>query len=228
MKRLIDILAAALGLALLAPLLALIALAIKLDSPGPVLFRQQRMGRGFRPFSIYKFRTMKTAAGGPAITVGSDQRITRVGAFLRRSKLDELPQLFNVLKGDMALVGPRPEVPRYVEMFRDEYQEILKVRPGLTDLASLKYSDEAALLGRAADPEEEYIRRLLPDKIRLAQEYLRRSSVLFDLRLIFVTAFRFVAYRMSTSADERSAVSSRSGNGVVDGANRGPHSASRN
>lgn len=187
MKRVLDILAAGVGLLLLAPLLAGIALAIKLDSPGPVLFRQQRMGRGFRPFWIYKFRTMKTGAAGPALTVGADGRITRAGAFLRRSKLDELPQLLNVLKGDMALVGPRPEVPRYVEAFHRDYEEILTVRPGLTDLASLKYRDESALLGQSGDPEEEYVRRILPDKIRLAKETIRRSSLAFDLRLICQT-----------------------------------------
>ena len=187
MKRLIDILAAGAGLALLAPLLGLIALLIKADSPGPVLFKQQRMGRGFRPFWIYKFRTMKSGAGGPALTVGADRRITRVGSYLRRGKLDELPQLLNILKGDMTIVGPRPEVPRYVEAFHRDYEEILTVRPGLTDLASLKYRDESELLGQSGDPEEEYVRRILPDKIRLAKDYIRQSSLAFDIRLIFQT-----------------------------------------
>lgn len=198
MKRLVDILAAGLGLVLLAPLLALIALAIKLDSPGPVLFRQQRIGRGFRPFAIYKFRSMKTEAGGPAITVGADRRITRVGALLRRTKLDELPQLFNILKGDMTIVGPRPEVPRYVEAFHRDYEEILTVRPGLTDLASLKYRDESALLGRAIDPEREYVQRILPDKIRLAKEYIRQSSFGFDLRLILQTVQKLLFPRSAS------------------------------
>jgi lipopolysaccharide/colanic/teichoic acid biosynthesis glycosyltransferase len=193
MKRLLDILAAVAGLTLLAPLLAAIALLIKLDSPGPVLFKQQRVGKGFRPFWIYKFRTMKVDPdGGPVLTIGADRRITRAGALLRRSKIDELPQLINILKGDMTIVGPRPEVPRYVEAFRRDYEEILKVRPGLTDLASLKYRDESALLGQSGDPEEEYLRRILPDKIRLAKDYIHRSSLLFDINLIGKTLLRVV------------------------------------
>jgi lipopolysaccharide/colanic/teichoic acid biosynthesis glycosyltransferase len=193
MKRLLDILAAVAGLTLLAPLLAAVALLIKLDSPGPVFFKQQRVGKGFRPFWIYKFRTMKVDPdGGPVLTIGADRRITRAGALLRRSKIDELPQLINILKGDMTIVGPRPEVPRYVEAFRRDYEEILKVRPGLTDLASLKYRDESALLGQSGDPEEEYLRRILPDKIRLAKDYIHRSSLLFDINLIGKTLLRVV------------------------------------
>jgi lipopolysaccharide/colanic/teichoic acid biosynthesis glycosyltransferase len=193
MKRLLDIFAAVAGLTLLAPLFAAVALLIKLDSPGPVFFKQQRVGKGFRPFWIYKFRTMELDAdSGPALTVGADQRITRAGAFLRRSKIDELPQLINILTGDMTIVGPRPEVPRYVEAFRRDYEEILKVRPGLTDLASLKYRDESALLGQSGDPEEEYLRRILPDKIRLAKDYIHRSSLRFDINLIGKTLLRVV------------------------------------
>ena len=185
MKRGLDILAAGAGLLALAPLFAVIALLIKLDSPGPVFFRQRRLGKGFRPFWIYKFRSMReNAAGTIPLTVGADQRVTRIGRFLRRSKIDELPQLINILAGHMTLVGPRPEVPRYVEAFHRDYEEILTVRPGLTDLASLKYRDEAALLGQSADAEEEYLRRVLPDKIRLAKEYIQRSSFTFDLTLI--------------------------------------------
>jgi lipopolysaccharide/colanic/teichoic acid biosynthesis glycosyltransferase len=188
MKRLFDVAVALAALAILAPLLALVAVLIKLDSPGPVLFRQIRIGKGFRPFRIYKFRTMVWGgAAGRLVTVAGDPRVTRIGAWLRRAKLDELPQLLNILRGDMTVVGPRPEVPRYVEAFHEDYQEILRVRPGLTDLASLKYRDESALLGRSADPEEEYLRRVLPDKIRLAKEYIQRSSLAFDLRLIFRT-----------------------------------------
>jgi lipopolysaccharide/colanic/teichoic acid biosynthesis glycosyltransferase len=199
MKRLLDIFAAVAGLALLAPLFAAVALLIKLDSPGPVFFKQQRVGKGFRPFWIYKFRTMKVDGdGGPALTVGADRRITRAGEFLRRSKLDELPQLINILKGDMTIVGPRPEVPRYVEAFRRDYEEILKVRPGLTDLASLKYRDESALLGQSTDPEEEYLRRILPDKIRLAKDYIQRSSLLFDINLIGKTLLRVVFPRSAS------------------------------
>jgi len=166
-----------------------VAASVALDSPGPVFFRQVRVGRGFRPFRIIKFRTMVEDAarrGGP-LSIGADPRVTRVGRWLRRLKLDELPQLFNVLAGDMSLVGPRPEVPEYVERYRADYADILTVRPGMTDLASLKYRDESALLAAAADPGAEYVRVILPDKIRLAREYVRRSSVLFDLSLILRT-----------------------------------------
>jgi lipopolysaccharide/colanic/teichoic acid biosynthesis glycosyltransferase len=189
MKRLIDIAASTVGLVLLSPLLLTTAALVKFSSPGPVLFRQERVGRGFRPFTIYKFRTMVADAPrlGAAITCGDDPRITPVGRFLRKTKLDELPQLFNVLRGDMSLVGPRPEVPRYVEMFREDFADILAVRPGITDLASISYRNEADILGRARDPQAEYVAHILPDKIRLAKEYRRRSSVLFDLRLVVRT-----------------------------------------
>jgi len=186
MKRTFDIMASGLGLLVLAPLLIVVAILIKLTSRGPVLFRHERVGRSFRPFLMYKFRTMVPDAprlGGP-LTSGDDPRITRVGRLLRKTKLDELPQLFNVLRGDMSLVGPRPEVRRYVEMYRKDYQEILKARPGITDLASLKYRHESEVLGRAANPEEEYIKNILPEKIRLNKEYLESSSLLYDLGLI--------------------------------------------
>lgn len=189
LKRAFDLLAAGAGLALLSPFMVLIAVLVKLDSEGPAFFRQERVGRGFRRFWILKFRTMARdgESRGRQITSGDDARVTRLGRFLRAAKLDELPQLVNVLKGEMSLVGPRPEVPRYVELFKEDFAEILSVRPGITDLASLKYRDEAGLLGRAADPEEEYVRRVLPEKIRLAKEYVGRSSLPFDLGIIFRT-----------------------------------------
>src|SRR5262245_51475483 len=134
MKRVIDVVAAAIGLAVLAPLFVVVALMIRLDSAGPVFFLQRRIGKNFHPVSIFKFRTMREDANAALpLTVGADPRITRIGHFLRRSKIDEMPQLLNVLKGDMTLVGPRPEVPRYVELFRRDYEEILRVRPGITD-----------------------------------------------------------------------------------------------
>jgi lipopolysaccharide/colanic/teichoic acid biosynthesis glycosyltransferase len=175
---------------LLAPLLVAVALLVRLTSSGPVFFRQERMGRGFRPFQICKFRSMVTDAPrkGSPVTFGADPRITRVGRFLRAAKIDELPQLINVLVGDMSLVGPRPEVPRYVEMFRADYEEILRVRPGITDPASIKFRHEAEILGRAADPEREYVERILPEKIRLAKDYVRQSSFWYDMTLIFKTA----------------------------------------
>ena len=199
-KRMFDILVALAGLILLFPLMAVVALLIKCDSKGAVFFKQERIGRGFRPFLIYKFRTMREPphGKGPLVTVGQDPRITRVGGFLRKTKIDEIPQLINVLNGDMSFVGPRPEVRQYVEFFQREYEEILTVRPGITDLASLKYRDEAALLGKATDPEEEYVTRVLPDKIRLAKDYVRHSSFLFDLSLIFRTMFKLFDYRMSS------------------------------
>lgn len=190
LKRLLDILLSALGLALLAlPLLA-IALWVKLDSRGPVLFRQQRVGRFGRPFMIHKFRTMAldAPARGPQITVGADPRITRAGQVLRRSKLDELPQLWDVLRGAMSLVGPRPEVPKYVALYPDEMRELLlSVRPGITDLASLQYRDESAVLAAAADPERAYVEQVLPAKLALSSRYVREATLLGDLRLILAT-----------------------------------------
>ena len=170
MKRAIDIAVSAIGLVILLPFLPVVALWIKLDSPGPVFFKQERVGKNFRPFLIYKFRTMIVDAQrkGSLITSGDDPRITRAGHFLRKMKIDELPQLINVFKGEMSFVGPRPEVREFVELFREDYQEILKVRPGLTDLASLKYRDEANVLGRSANPKEAYVKQVLPDKISLA------------------------------------------------------------
>ena len=182
------------------PLLAAAALLIKVTSKGPIFFKQERMGKAFVPFTIYKLRTMveNASQGGELTTSDKDPRITPVGLFLRRTKIDELPQLINVLKGDMSIVGPRPEVRRYVELFRNDYEEILKVRPGITDLASLKYQDEGALLGRAGDPEAEYRTKILPDKIALAKEYLQHSSLLFDLSLTLKTLPKLCGRKISS------------------------------
>jgi lipopolysaccharide/colanic/teichoic acid biosynthesis glycosyltransferase len=182
MKRAFDILCSATGIILLLPLFVLAAAAVYLSSGSPVLFRQRRMGKDFRPFTIYKFRTMVTDAssrGGP-ITFGSDPRVTPFGALLRKLKIDELPQLLNVLKGDMSLVGPRPEMPEFVELFRQDYRVILRIRPGITDLSSLKYLNESEVLERFENPSEAYVRCILPDKISLAKQYVDRSSFLFD------------------------------------------------
>jgi len=191
-KRAFDFVTACLALFLLSPLLLLLALLIKIDSPGPALFKQERIGRGFRPFLIYKFRTMVADAPhrGGAITFGADPRITRIGRALRKAKIDELPQLINILRGEMSFVGPRPEVRRYVELFRGEYAEVLRVLPGITDLASLKYRNEAEILARFDDPEEAYVKHILPEKIKLAREYARHSSLFFDLTLILKTLLR--------------------------------------
>ncbi|MBI5870573.1 MAG: sugar transferase [Actinobacteria bacterium] len=185
-KRLFDLVLSGLGLILLAPLFLVIAIWIKLDSPGPVFFRGRRVGRKGTDFRIIKFRSMSTDAPltGPELTAGEDQRITKAGRLLRRSKLDELPQLINVFKGEMSLVGPRPEVRRYVDLFAEDYREILEMRPGITDLASLEYRAEAELLGKSDDPEAFYTVNVLPEKIRLAKEYRRHSSVWYDLLLI--------------------------------------------
>jgi lipopolysaccharide/colanic/teichoic acid biosynthesis glycosyltransferase len=193
-KRVLDIGGAVIGLLVVSPLLLVVAVLIKLDSPGPVLFCQERIGRGFVPFIIYKFRTMAVGRDrdGLSITSGNDSRITRIGRILRATKIDELPQLFNVLAGEMSVVGPRPEVRRYVDLFRRDYEELLTIRPGMTDLASLKYRDEGILLAHAADPEGEYISRILPDKIQLGKTYLRRSSLLLDLSIVLKTLVRLV------------------------------------
>lgn len=186
-KRLFDWVMSSLGLLALGPILVLIALAVKLDSPGPVFFRQERVGRFGQPFRIHKFRTMRhePAGKGLQITVGADRRITRVGHFLRASKLDELPQLLDVWQGTMSLVGPRPEVPRYVAHYPAELRDkILSVRPGITDIASIEYRDESTVLGRAADPEHAYIHEVLPHKLALAAAYVDRASVWLDIQLI--------------------------------------------
>ena len=186
-KRAFDLLVASLALVLLMPLLIVIALWIKCDSPGPALFRQQRVGRGGRPFSIRKFRTMvaDAPARGPQLTFGVDARITRAGAFLRRSKLDELPQLLDVLAGHMSLVGPRPELPAYVAFYPMELRDkVLAVRPGITDPVSLELADESELLARAADPEREYVEVLLPRKLRAAAHYVEHATLATDLRVI--------------------------------------------
>jgi lipopolysaccharide/colanic/teichoic acid biosynthesis glycosyltransferase len=189
MKRLLDFLVAAAGILVLVVPGLVVACLIKLTSPGPVFFRQERIGRHFRPFCIYKFRSMvqDAPAKGSQVTVGADPRITTVGRFLRATKIDELPQLINVLVGDMSLVGPRPEVRKYVEMFREDYEEVLRVRPGITDPASIKYRNEAEILGQAADPEKEYVERILPEKIRLAKEYAARSSFWYDVLILLKT-----------------------------------------
>lgn len=189
-KRLFDILLSALGLLLLSPVLLATALWVKLDSPGPVLFRQQRVGRHGEPFAIHKFRTMRVDAPalGPQITVGADPRITRSGATLRRYKLDELPQLWDVLRGAMSMVGPRPEVARYVALYPDDLRQlVLSVRPGITDLASIEYRDESAVLAAASDPERSYVEEVMPAKLALAAQYVRTQSLAGDLRLILRT-----------------------------------------
>ncbi len=188
-KRLFDFFVSVIGLIICLPLFAIASVLIKLESEGPVFFKQERMGHKGRPFDIYKFRTMviNPDQGGGQISIGDDPRITGIGRFLRKYKIDEFPQLINILKGEMSFVGPRPELRCYVDMFRKEYEEILAVRPGITDLASIKYRDEAAVLEQAENPDAEYVNRILPEKIEMAKEYIKRSSFFFDLSLIFKT-----------------------------------------
>lgn len=185
-KRIFDVVLSLLCLILFSPVLLLAAIAVKLTSRGPVFYRQQRVGKNFKLFWIFKFRSMSFQAdkSGVLITAGHDPRITAVGHFLRKSKIDELPQLFNVLRGEMSLVGPRPEVSKYVEMFRAEYAELLSVRPGITDLASVEYRDESEILGQSDDPERDYTQIILPKKIAIAREYLKHVSISYDLWII--------------------------------------------
>lgn len=194
LKRAFDVAAAGAGLVVLSPVLLAVAAAIKTSDPGPVFFRQTRAGLGFKPFEIYKFRTMRAGGGGSLLTAGGDGRVTPLGRLLRRTKLDELPQLFNVLRGDMSIVGPRPEVPRYVELFKTDYAEILSVRPGITDYASVKYRDEEAVLAAYRDPEEGYVTKVLPDKIALYRRYIAEIGFATDMRIILSTAAKIVSH----------------------------------
>jgi len=194
-KRSIDVLASAWGLVALSPLLGGLMAAVKLDSDGPALFGHERVGRGFRRFKVWKLRTMVRDAErkGGQVTAGGDPRVTRLGRWLRRTKLDELPQLYNVLVGEMSLVGPRPEAPRYVEMFADDYQEVLTVRPGITDEASLEFRHEEEVLARAPDPEREYREVVLPRKIALYRQYVRHCSLSNDVSIVLRTVWKVVA-----------------------------------
>lgn len=197
-KRLLDVVAASVGLLLLAPLLGVIALWVRSDSEGPALYRQTRVGRGGVHFQILKFRSMtcahSPAAGAPQVTTSSDPRITRAGRILRRFKLDELPQLINVMRGDMSLVGPRPEVPQYVDLYpADARSEILSVRPGITDEAAIEFSDEGTILAASADPERTYVEDILPRKIQHYRLYVRNQSLAGDLGIILRTLLRIAA-----------------------------------
>ena len=188
LKRPFDFVASAAGLLLLSPLLLVIAAWIKRDSTGPVFFRQERVGLHGKTFRIYKFRSMRVDNAGLQITVGADDRITPSGHFIRAYKLDELPQLINVLLGDMSLVGPRPEVPRYVAHYPADVREmVLSVRTGITDLASVKYRSESDLLARSSNPEQTYLEEILPAKLALCTEYVRNRSFWFDIQIIFMT-----------------------------------------
>ena len=197
-KRCFDLLIAGVGLVLLSPLIVILAVCVVIDSPGPALFRQRRIGRGGTEFVILKFRTMVVGADrvGPAITVGRDSRVTRLGRFLRASKLDELPQLWNVMKGDMSTVGPRPEVAKYVALYPPGARErVLSVRPGITDQASIAFAHESDLLDHAADPEQYYANEILPRKLAMYESYVAGRSLWGDFRIILATIARLYTRR---------------------------------
>jgi lipopolysaccharide/colanic/teichoic acid biosynthesis glycosyltransferase len=192
LKRCVDIALSSLALMLLSPILAVIAVVVWLDSGSPVVFRQERVGLRFRRFHILKFRTMRVQNGGPTVTVAGDARVTRVGRFLRRTKLDEVLQFWNVLRGHMSIVGPRPEVPQYVELFRERYGVILTVRPGITDLASIHFCNEEEVLSRTGDPLRKYAECVLPAKLDLAEQYVSTHTVFGDISILFRTATSIV------------------------------------
>ena len=189
MKRIFDIVASGIGLILLCPLFIILTIWIKCDSIGPVFYKQVRVGRNNMDFQLFKFRSMRVGSDKKGlITVGGhDPRITRSGYYIRKYKLDEFPQLINVFKGDMSLVGPRPEVRKYVDMYTEEQMHVLDVRPGITDLASIRYRNENELLERVNDPDKHYVEVIMPDKLRINLEYVARHSFTFDIRLIFQT-----------------------------------------
>ena len=188
LKRIFDIISSLFGLILLAPFMIIIAILIKIDSKGPVFFKQVRVTRNGREFKIFKYRTMRVGSDKYSqITIGKDSRITKVGDFLRKYKLDEIPQLINVLLGDMSLVGPRPEVPKYVALYTEEQREILKVRAGITDYASIEFSNENDILANEVDPERAYIEKIMPRKIELNKKYLSEISVITDIKIILLT-----------------------------------------
>ncbi len=188
-KRLFDIIFSAIGILLLSPLCLVIALLILLNDGFPIFFKQERIGLNFKPFKLFKFRSMyKDAAEKGLLTVGNrDQRITKIGYFIRKYKIDELPQLINVLIGNMSLVGPRPEVKKYTDLYNEEQQKILSVKPGITDYASIAYSNENELLARSNDPENTYIIEVMPHKLALNLKYIQEQSLLIDIKIILRT-----------------------------------------
>jgi lipopolysaccharide/colanic/teichoic acid biosynthesis glycosyltransferase len=188
LKRSLDVVASASVLLLGAPVFGVVACCIVADSGRPVFFSQLRVGRGGQLFRLWKFRSMSPKVSGPHITVCGDPRITRFGRLMRRTKLDEFAQFWNVLIGDMSLVGPRPEVPEYVAMFPDRYARVLQVRPGITDLASIEFRDEERILAMSENPGAEYVQTILPAKLDLAEEYVRRQSLWLDLKILCRTA----------------------------------------
>ena len=195
LKRCFDLFFSILGVLILLPLIIVVSILIKLTSKGAVLFKQARVTKDGKLFKIYKFRTMReNSEGNKQITVGNDSRITSIGHILRKTKLDELPQLFNVIKGEMSLVGPRPEVPRYVELYTEEQRKILSVPAGITDYASIYFSNESEFLGKAEDPEKYYIEKIMPHKIDLNMKYINNMGILTDIKIIMLTILKIAGF----------------------------------
>lgn len=192
--RTFDLLASSVGLIILSPFFLLVSLLIKIDSKGPIFYRQIRVGKDEKPFAINKFRTMqyRPQDTGSLITTKDDQRITKVGAILRKIKVDELPQLINIVRGDMGLVGPRPEVPKYVAYYDESARQVLRIRPGVTDLASIAFFDEASILSQADDIDQVYINDIMPIKHGLNYKYIRNMSLFFNIKVIFLTLGRIL------------------------------------
>ena len=195
LKRCFDLFFSILGVLILLPLIIVVSILIKLTSKGAVLFKQVRVTKDGKLFKIYKFRTMReNSEGNKQITVGNDSRITGIGHILRKTKLDELPQLFNVIKGEMSLVGPRPEVPRYVELYTEDQRKILSVPAGITDYASIYFSNESELLGKAEDPEKYYVEKIMPHKIDLNMKYINNMGILTDIKIIMLTILKIAGF----------------------------------
>ena len=193
LKRIFDVLASLIGVIILFPIILIVAIVIKVTSKGNVLFKQIRVTKDGKEFKIYKFRTMReNSEGNKQITVGNDDRITSIGHILRKTKFDEIPQLFNVIKGEMSLVGPRPEVPKYVAMYNESEREILKVRAGITDYASIYFSNESELLGKAKNPEKFYVEKIMPYKIELNKKYIEEIGIFTDIKIIILTIFKIL------------------------------------
>lgn len=197
LKRVFDIFFSIFGLIFFSPIFFIIGILIKLDSPGEIFFRQTRVTKDEKEFKIYKFRTMKKdTEGNKQITVGEDSRITKIGNILRKTKLDELPQLINILRGEMSFVGPRPEVPKYVAYYTEEQRKILKVRAGITDYASICFSNENEILGKQENPEKYYIEKIMPYKIELNKKYIEKMNVFTDIKIIILTFLKIIGYEV--------------------------------
>lgn len=197
LKRIFDIVFSIFGILFFLPVFIIIGVLIKLDSKGEIIFKQIRVTKNGKEFKIYKFRTMREdTENNKQITIGKDSRITKIGNFLRKTKLDELPQLFNIIKGEMSFVGPRPEVPKYVAYYTDEQKEILKVRAGITDYASIYFSNESEILGQQSDPEKYYIEEIMPHKIKLNKKYIDNMGIITDIKIIILTILKIAGVEL--------------------------------